>query len=277
MGERATRPGTNDASLPLSGKRVAVTRPSDQAGSLASALEEMGAEVVMAPAIMVEPAHDPRIGQVAPSLESYDLVVFTSANGVSYFFAALEELGVPPTRLGGTKAAAVGRATARALARGGVEPHVVPGKFTAEGLVKELHRKGWDPRGWRVLWPRGDKARPVIREALLAAGAHLDELVVYRTVANPRLREDLLRAWAEAPFDMVTLASPSAAESLREALEGERALPSPGAIEVACLGPVTAGRARELGFQVEVVAEEHSVPGLVSALVEYYSRGKKGN
>jgi len=121
--------------------------------------------------------------------------------------------------------------------------------------------------GKRVLLPRAEEAREVLGDALLEAGALVDRVVCYRTVPAledaVRLRDEL----ASGVIDAVTLASSSTARYLVEAL-GKEAVSLLDRPVIACIGPITAATARELGLRVDVEASEHTIPGLVQALSE---------
>jgi uroporphyrinogen III methyltransferase/synthase len=122
--------------------------------------------------------------------------------------------------------------------------------------------------GQRVLLPRADLARPALAEGLRRAGATVDEVVAYRTVRpSEGDAEGVRRALAEGEIDVLTFTSSSTVRNLLTALDPVPPLPD-GTI-VACIGPITAQTAREAGLPVHVVAPEHTIEGLVRALVEY--------
>jgi uroporphyrinogen III methyltransferase/synthase len=237
-------------SRPLHGKVVAVTRARAQASGLAARLAALGAEVVEAPAIRIEP-----LAVQLPSLDSLALVCFTSPNGVGLFFDALDG---DARALAGITVAAIGPGTARELATRGVRADVVPPRSVAESLVKEL--ASMDVAGKRVLVARAAEARDVLPDALRERGADVEVLPLYETLAEP-LGDEQREALARATH--ITFTSSSTVRFFLDAYGG----PLDGA-RVVSIGPVTSATARELGLEVHVEAERHDIDGLVDALLE---------
>ena len=237
-------------SRPLHGKVVAVTRARAQASGLAARLLALGAEVVEAPAIRIEP-----LEVELPPLDSLALACFTSPNGVSLFFDALEG---DARALAGVTVAAIGPGTARELAARGISADVVPPRSVAESLVKEL--ESMDVEGKRVLIARAAEARDVLPVALRERGAEVEVLALYETVAEP-LTDDQRAALRRATH--ITFTSSSTVRFFLDSYGG----PLAGA-RVVSIGPVTSATARELGLEVHVEAERHDIDGLVDALLE---------
>ncbi len=194
---------------PLGGLTVAVTRARAQASTLARRLEALGASVVQAPVIRVQQLPDPTHPEpLDPS--PYDLICLTSANAVEGLFERLDDGIHPPgdaRALAGTTVAAIGPATARALAERGILADVLPERFVAESLVEALA----DRPVTRALIARAREARDVLPEALRARGAQVDVLALYETVAEP-LSQRTLSAVREA--DYVTFTSSSSVRLL---------------------------------------------------------------
>jgi uroporphyrinogen-III synthase len=250
----------------LSGLSVVVTRPKEGTDDLEDALLAAGAAVVAFPVVQIADPDDggAALAAAVARLSAYRWVVFTSANAVRRFVAAarggpaLHEL----RRLGGVQFAAVGPATAAALADRDLVADLVAERANAEGLG-EVFPAVAPPHG-AVLFPASAGARPTLPAALRAKGWAVDEVVAYRTVPVPQPSADVVAQLERA--DAVTFASPSAVEayvSLRSAGRDER-LPVPAV--VACIGPVTARAARRAGLDVAAVASDASATGLVDAL-----------
>jgi len=238
---------------PLHGRTVAVTRARAQASGLASRLRELGAEVIEAPAIRIV-----ALPGDAPDLAGYDLVCFTSPNGVALLFDRLERAGADARTLAGATVAAIGPGTARALRERGVLADVVPERFVAEGLVEALR----DRPVQRALVARAAEARDVLPDALRARGAAVDVLALYETVAE-QLSEEELAALHGA--DYVTFTSSSTVRYLLEAAEGPESLDGARLVSI---GPVTSATLREHGLAPDVEATRHDLEGLLEALVE---------
>jgi uroporphyrinogen III methyltransferase/synthase len=236
---------------PLNGITVAVTRARAQASALAARLRALGAVVIEAPAIRIEPLDGP-----APDFARYDLLCVTSPNGVKLLFERLFGAGLDARVLAGTRVAAIGPGTAAALRDHGVSADIVPDRFVAEGLVEALAEVPVS----RALIARAARARDVLPEALRARGAEVDVLALYETVAEP-LSDSQLEAVAGA--DYVTFTSSSTVERLLEA-SGAQGL---GDARLISIGPVTSAALREHGLKPHVEATGHDVDGLVEALV----------
>ena len=245
----------------LGGLRIMVTRADAQSASLAQALEEQGARVVVCPVIVIEPIDvDPE----RVRLEPYDWLVLTSANGVDRLFqlASLAQRGLPPHRRGlpaHIKVAAIGPQTAARLAEHGVHAALVPDRYIAEELGDELTRV-IPPRS-RVLLARAEGARDILPRRLRDHGLEVDVVDTYRSRPPAGLRERL--AERLKGIDMVTFTSSSTVRHFVEALSG----PLDTSLLVACIGPITAQTAHDLGLRVAIIAQEYTTRGLVDAIV----------
>jgi uroporphyrinogen III methyltransferase/synthase len=249
--------------MPLFGKRVLVTRARSQASALSQRLRELGAEPVELPAIAIVPPSDwSKLDQALDKLSSYDWVIFTSANGVQTVAERLRALGGDLGLLDGPRVAAIGPATAQALQDHGLRVDFVPPVYVAEEIAAGIG----DVRGQRVLLPRADKARPALAQDLRRKGALVDEVVAYRT--TPSISGDLRAILGNGKIDIVTFTSSSTVKNLAAALGKGSAGEALNGMLVACIGPVTARTAQELGIHVDVVAPEHTIRGLVDAIVD---------
>lgn len=239
----------------LAGLRVMVTRADRQAAALADALAALGAQAVRCPVIAIEPiAVDPAALQ---DLGRYDWLVLTSANGVDRLRELLQEAhrDFPA----GLNVAAIGPETAARAKEAGMTATLVPQRFIAEDLADALSA-AMSPRA-HILLARAAGARDVLPEQLRARGAQVDVLETYRAVPPPDVR---LRLAACLPdIDMVTFASSSTVRHFVDAMPG----PLPDRMLVACIGPITAQTARELGLRVDIIAQEYTTSGLVDAIV----------
>jgi uroporphyrinogen III methyltransferase/synthase len=233
------------SAAPLAGRTIAVTRARAQASGLAASLRGLGAHVVEAPAIRIEP-----LPVAVPDLARYDLLVLTSPNGVERLLAEVRDARA----LAGPAIAVIGPGTAKALRAHGVEADVVPDRAVGESLAEALRNGGYR----RALVARAEEARDVVPDALRESGAEVDVLALYRTVAEP-LDDDARAAVLGA--DWATFTSASSARFLHEAagtLDGPR---------LASIGPITSAALRALGSEPDLEAETHTPDGLVAALV----------
>ena len=250
---------------PLGGKRVLVTRTRAQASSLSALLAEQGALPVELPTIETLPVEDASALDAAlAELARFDWVVFTSVNGVDAAFERLAAAGRDARAFAGARVAAIGPATAAALASRGIAADLIPGAYTTQAIVGAFRERGVD--GARMLLPRADIAPPAMSDALRGLGAEVAEVVAYRTVTPSDAAERAAALFASGTIDAVTFTSSSTARNLVALLGGD---PSPvNAAAVVSIGPATSEAARELGVRVDVEASEHTVRGVVAATLE---------
>lgn len=254
--------------LPLLGRGVVVTRAREQASTLVSLVEKMGARCYEFPTIKIEPLADygpvrERIGKLA----GYDWVIFTSVNGVRHFWNQLREQGLDARALGGRKVAAIGPATAAALKHRGVHADFVPEKYVAESVVEGLLALG--VKGKKVLIPRARVAREVLPEQLRAAGAEVEILPVYETVLAQESGQEIEELMREGKINFLTFTSSSTVENFFSLVSPETLRPYAGnQVKIGCIGPVTAETLSRYGFTPDVMPEDYTVPALAEALAE---------
>jgi uroporphyrinogen III methyltransferase/synthase len=259
---------------PLAGRTVVVTRPREQAASLVELLEALGASVLLAPTIRIEPRPlDDDVAAVLRELAAYQLVVFTSANAVRVFAGYLargaEDGGMPV----GPVVAAVGPATATALEKHGLACHLVPDEYVAEGLLDAFEEQAAPVAGARVLIPCARDARDVLPETLRERGAVVDVLHIYDTVAVGELA--VPAAQVEAA-DYITFTSASTARRLAVLLTAGGQAAGAGrplterlaGARLCSIGPITSQALRDLGLAVAVQARDYTSAGLVAAIAE---------
>ena len=239
----------------LEGLGIMVTRADRQAAPLADALTALGAHAIRCPVIAIEPiAVDPAALQ---DLAGYDWLVLTSANGVDRLRELLQDAnrGFPAH----IKVAAIGPETAARAQEAGMMPALVPPRFIAEELAESL-APALAP-GTRILLARAAGARDVLPQQLRARGARVDVLETYRAVPPADLRPRL--AACLPGIDMITFTSSSTVRHFVHAMPG----PPSDRVQIACIGPITAQTARDLGLRVDIIAQEYTTRGLVEAIV----------
>jgi len=262
-----------DDALPLAGKRIAVTRPREQADALARQLEALGARVTLLAAIRIAPIEDSApLDAAIAQLGSYDWLVFTSVNGVAAFTERLAATDHTWDERGLAQVAAIGPATAAALERAGVPVALMPDEYVAEGILDGLGMVA----GQRLLLARADIARRTLAEGLRLRGAEVDEVAAYRTIPQPvapELIERILGDERGERVDAITFTSSSTALGLLQGLTATGRKPAEAlrGVALAAIGPITAATLREHGLEPAVVAQEYTIPGLTTALVAYFS------
>ncbi|MBX5450641.1 uroporphyrinogen-III synthase [Thermogemmatispora sp.] len=283
---------------PLGGRTILVTRAQEQAEALSSRLQALGAETVTFPVIRLAPPEDwgpldRALLRLATDCEPgdapYDWLVFTSVNGVRFCVERLRTLGLEPGLLRAARVAAIGPATAAALAEHGVSGVLVPEAYVAEQVASALlaacQQQGTGPQGQRVLLARAAEARRVLADTLRQAGMLVEEVPAYRTLPaaddDPR-GQQVLALIKAGRLSLATFTSSSTVRYFMHWLEQacceHAAETSPAAllarqgVAIACIGPITAAAARALGLQVTIEAQSFTIDGLVSAIVTYYRR-----
>ena len=241
---------------PLDGVRVVVTRARDQAGGLADALEELGATAVVVSAIQITDPADRGValrGHLA-ALGPDDWLVITSPNGAA---KVSEALTLRPLAQG-VSVAVIGPGTRARAQELGIKVDLVPDTSIAEGLLESLPQPG-HPEA-TVLLARAEQARRLLPEGLRKLGWTVHDVAAYRTVGVPVSEADIMVC---RQSDVVAFTSSSTVSHLHAAV-GPGNLPE----IVACIGPATADTAQGLGLTVNVVADPHTIGGLVSAIVD---------
>ncbi len=259
---------------PLLGRGVVVTRAREQASDLLASLQNLGACAYEFPTITIEPLDDyGPLEDAILRLQEYDWLVFTSVNGVEFFFKVLHEIGLDARALGGLEVAAIGPATAERLTSFGILPDFVPEKYVAEHVVQGLLEL--EIKGKKVLIPRAEKAREVLPEELAKAGAQVDVLPVYRTSLAASDPEEIRKALAEERIDYVTFTSSSTVDNFFKLIPPEEVRKHLGHLRLACIGPITAKTLQGHGFEAHIQPEEFTIPALVQALLDDAAKPKE--
>jgi hydroxymethylbilane synthase len=257
--------------LPLTGRRVIVTRSAKQGRDLTEGLQRLGAEVIACPTIEIkDPTNWEQLDRALKHLSWYDWLAFTSANGVEYFLRRLDGLGHGRAELVGHKVCAVGRKTAEKLMEEQISVDLTPERFTADALVEEfIKRFGIRQRlrGARMLLPASRTTRDVIRPALEKVGVYVEVVEAYQTVMPATSGAEVTQLICEANADFIIFTSPSTVTNLAALLETDHLAPYLAKTRVACIGPVTAEAARLYGLEVHIQPDEHTSEAIVRALV----------
>lgn len=256
---------------PLFGKGVVVTRSRTQASQLSSKLAELGAEVFEFPTIHIEPADDYRqLDAALESLANYSWLIFTSVNGVEYFFRRLKEKGQDIRELKGLKLCAIGPATAYALEELQLRIDYVPGEYRAEAIIEGLGQQGI--KGQRVLIPRAEKAREVLPDELAKLGAKVEVVPAYKTVKASGNTEELRELFSQKRVQLVTFTSSSTVNNFVELLGKENLASLMEGVIVASIGPITAKTAEKHGLVSQIMPQDYTIPALVGAIEECFTK-----
>jgi uroporphyrinogen III methyltransferase/synthase len=258
-----------EGNKPLKGVRVLVTREHSQAAELSTALAAKGALPIECPTIAFVPPDDwSPVDRALEHLEYYDSILFTSANAVRFFMDRLHQTGVPIDRLNRVTIFAIGPATSRELSRYGATAEPLPERYLAEGLLEIVTSK--DIQGKKILFPRAKAARELLTEQLREHGATVDMVAVYRTQKPAENQQRLIELLEARAVDLVTFTSSSTVRNFVEMVGRARIHSLLSGISVACIGEITAKDARDLGLDIDIVPDEHTVSDLVLAIDSYY-------
>jgi len=253
---------------PLFGKRILVTRTREQASKLKEALVELGAQVFEVPTIKVEYILNDETLTKLKKLPKYDWLVFTSENGVIAFISALAKLDLDLRFIANQKVAVIGPGTESALKKYFIKPDLKPEKdYTQEGLLSAF--SSVELKGKKILLLRAKVARDVLPKGLAELGANVEILPVYETKLPEESKEKLISILRQG-IDVITFTSSSTVENFFKLLEGTEVEPSK--VWFAVIGPITANTLRQYGFEPEIIAKENTIPGLVSAILEYFEK-----
>lgn len=247
-------------------RQILVTRPTGQADELCRHLIARDLAPLVVPTVAIETSTAAAgLDAMISGLANADWLVLTSANGARALASRLAVNGHAMPRT--IRIAAVGPATADALAGAGIRVDHVPDQYLTVAIAEGLG----DVDGRRVVLARADNATSALHDALVARGALVEEVVAYRTIEGPASSRDLLHAAVQRDLDGIAFTSGSTVRGLiRLASSIDRArVRTVGAF---CIGPVTAAEARRSGFRVAAIASEHTAVGLANAITTTLAR-----
>jgi uroporphyrinogen III methyltransferase/synthase len=257
----------------LAGRRIVLTRPREQAGDFDRIVRALGGEPVVAPAIAIAPPEswDP-LDAALRELAQFNWMVFTSGNAVASVSRRLRALGLSSGAINGVKLAAVGTATADALARELRAPDYLAPNPSGKALGQSLPVNGRS----RVLIPQGNLASPTLSAMLRDRGVNVTTVTAYRTIPGegiPVITTMVRTGSAHA----LLFASGSALQFVVDALGDSAAVlrgTEPNRPAIFCIGPSTASVAEQLGIAPDAVAAESSLDALVDRMVLWFSASR---
>ena len=259
---------------PLFGKKILVTRAREQASELSCELEALGAMVYEAPMISIKPPSDnySSFKLALDSIEKFDIITFTSVNGVNIFLGKLQDFKKDIRCLAGLKIAAIGEKTAEALRRHYISVDIVPDTYKAEELADKI-KECAPVKCARVLIARAENAREILVEKLSAAGFFVSVASLYKTEEAPDAAVRLEKALADG-VDLITFASSSTVDNFVKACGAGvlKALTANGKAIFAAIGPVTAQTCSKYSIPVEIMPEKYTIKSLVGKICERFSK-----
>jgi uroporphyrinogen III methyltransferase / synthase len=266
---------TSPTNQPLVGRTIVITRATDQAGEFVAELEQYGAAVIICPTIEVCPLDNyERLDEAVANLYGYDWVIFTSVNGVEYFFQRLNSAGHNASLLDELRVCAIGEATAERLHKLQIHVDVIPDDFKAEGIFDALTRYVGGPEQLQrlnILIPRASVARDFLPKALEAAGARVDVVPAYRTALPADADRGRVAAMLSGSADCIAFTSSSTVSNLARLFDTNDLSSALAGVVIACIGDITASTATKLGLKVEIQPDQFTTPSLARAIASYFS------
>jgi uroporphyrinogen III methyltransferase/synthase len=266
---------------PLHGRTIIITRALAQSRAFAAELESCGARVIACPTIeIVPPESYDALDEAIENLFGYDWIIFTSVNGVEHFIARLKLLGHDASELDEVRVCAIGTATAERLRDEMIHVDVVPAEFKAEGVFaaladyvggrENLHRLNF-------LIPRAAVARDFLPKALEQAGARVDTIAAYRTVAPQTIdRAKIESLILGGGVDCITFTSSSTVTNFAQLFDAQDLSELLKGVRVACIGDVTARTAADYNLKTDIQPRKFTTHALVRAIAEYFAEKSDG-
>ena len=254
--------------LPLFGQRIVVTRRKAQAGSFAARLAQLGADVLEVPTIKItEPLEKMAIVDALLEINSYDWLIFTSANGVTAFFDMFFKRFQDLRDIGGARIAAVGPKTAAKLRELHLQVDLQPEEYVGKKIVAEF-KKFQDIDNVKMCLFRAEVANKDLPDALMEEGAIVDDIAVYRTVAETEDRTGATARLTEEGAAWVTFTSSSTVEHFHARFDLPKLVKKFPQLKLASIGPETTKAIVALGLKPALEAKEHTTDGLIAALLK---------
>ena len=260
---QATPPGQT----PLLGKTILVTRAREQASEFIKLLEQLGAAVIVFPTIqIVAPKSWDLCDSAIGKIESYEALIFTSANAVEQFFSRMERVRGSALQVAAGKTIySVGEKTRHAAEKYNIPAAQMPDVYDSKHLAIALSRS--DVAGKRFLFPKGNLAGDAVTFALQEHNATVDEVIVYETVPPASADiETIERKLSEKAIDIITFFSPSSVANFLAMIPSELT----NETKIAVIGSTTSAAAKNLSLPVHIVAEHATAANLVASIVRYY-------
>jgi uroporphyrinogen III methyltransferase / synthase len=252
-----------------------ITRALAQADDFAAELKKYGAQVVLCPTIQISALDSyERLDEAIDHLYGYDWLVFTSVNGVEYFFQRLNVRDRSRSDIDALRVCAIGEATAERLNDLHVHVDVIPDEFKAEGVFQALKSfvGGTDGlKNLNVLIPRASVARDYLPRALEESGARVDVVPAYRTSLPANLDRGRVAAMLSGGTDCIAFTSSSTVKNLAQLFDTQDLSKALAGVVIACIGDITATTAADYGLRVEIQPDEFTIPALARSIADYFA------
>ncbi|MCJ7774165.1 MAG: uroporphyrinogen-III synthase, partial [Desulfobacterales bacterium] len=244
-----------------------------QASEFVKLLSDLGADCIEYPTIIMVPSDNlKQLDKAIKNLSTYDWLVFTSVNGVTYFFERLFKNGKDVRALNHVRTATIGPATAKRLLDFGIRSDIIPKTYRAESIIEAFNDIAIKDK--KILLPRAKEARPILPVELNKLGAVVDEVTAYCTEQVTENVDDLVSQLENNEIDLITFTSSSTVKNFKNLLPEKKQDALMKNVIIASIGPVTTDTAKGLGFNVHITAESYTIPGLCQAILQYYGKAQ---
>jgi uroporphyrinogen III methyltransferase/synthase len=242
-------------------------------------LEELGAEIIEFPTIeVVPPVSYEELDKSIDNIGAYDWLIFTSRNGVKYFFKRFFDRDRDIRDLKGIKICAIGSKTEKEIKKYGIKTDLIPDEFRAEGLIKLIQEiegsRGKGLEGVKFLLPRAEVAREIFPEKVRELGGEIDIPVTYRTIKPESHGKRLRRFLKEGRISIATFTSAATFNNFREIM-GEDADKLLNGIIIAAIGPVTVKAVEKAGLHVDIMPKEATIEAMVEEIINWAAKRSK--
>ncbi len=257
--------------LPLKNKTIVITRTVEQSKDSAEAFHQLGANIIIFPTLeIVPPASWRKFDEIINNKEDIDFIIFTSAHAVKMFSKRCEELNVHPD-FDKIKIVAVGNKTKNVCEKFSIPVHIIPNKFSGEGVINEL--SSYDIKDKTIFIPRSAIGREELPDGLKEMGAILKLAPVYNVSlpTNENIIENIEKLKNSKP-DLYIFTSPSTFENFLQILNISDPVNYFNGIDVAAIGPTTKSAIENKNIRVTIMPSEYTIDGLVRAIIEYYKK-----
>jgi uroporphyrinogen III methyltransferase/synthase len=251
--------------MSLAGKCILVTRGANEQEETAEQIRRLGGIPIACPVITIElPAETALLDRAIREAANFDWIFFTSTNSVRFFCRRAKDLGYVNINIKNVKIASIGPKTRRELESNGLSANFMAEQATAVKFFDEFQIK-FPIKGKRFLLPLSDIAHRTLPELVRQNGGEITEVVAYCNRPVDVLPKTIITSLARGEIDWVLFTSSSTVRNFFHGLQNE-----PNAqknVNAASIGPSTSATLREYGVSPRIEAEEHTMEGLLKALI----------
>ncbi|MBH0230042.1 uroporphyrinogen-III synthase [Halobacillus yeomjeoni] len=250
---------------PLAGKHVLITRGRSQARVLSRIIEREGGVAIETPLLSFQLNDTDENQEILGRLHEYQWVFITSSNGVKFFFELVQQYNSDLSE--DTRFAIIGSKTNRMLKSYGYEADFIPSEYNAEVMIEEFFEK--ERNVGKILYVRGSRSRDLLPEAFRERGVFFQSITVYDTLLMKDANKKINQSLTKGSLDALTFTSPSAIQAYMAIVKGmeNRGLSVP----CFCIGPTTARKAEEAGFEHVHIPEQYTIENMVEQMRQYFT------